>query len=129
MAYKSPLHTVDKISPRVQVIETSTLWSGILLKESRGTNRFRDSPDLRRSFAYPSTARTRLRGLSRALWLTILVIILFWWWLEEGKQSIQKGYEILQIDTQPSLDGLQFIAASHPYIHVCYPAHCSPCCS
>jgi hypothetical protein len=126
MAYSSPFCTPDGTPLRVRVVESSTPWSEILLQEVRTTIRFDSSQRLTGRFGYTSTAsyRTRVRSLSRLLGLTILVIILMWWGLDSGKHRIQIRYEVTHTSTQPKLDGLQFVDASHPYIHVDDPCHC-----
>ena len=131
MAYTTPLYTPDGTPLRIQVVESSTPWSEILLEELRTSIRFHNSPRLRGRFSYASTAsyRTRLRSFSRIVWLGILIIILLWWRLGRGKQSMRMNDEISQTSTQPNLDCLQFIDASHPYIHVGCLFHCHFSCN
>lgn len=130
MAYRALLRTPDGNPLRIQVVESSTPRSEILRQELRTTIRFHNPPRLTGSFGYTSTAgyRSHVRSFSRILWLAVLTIILLWWWLERGKQSMHLSYEASQTSMQPNLDGLQFIDASHPYIHVCCPCYCHlPC--
>lgn len=69
----------------------------------------------------PRFYKTKLEGLHKAIWLTVLIMICFWFWLSQQQQQIpfyQYGAKIST--TEPILDGLQFINASHPYIRVRY---------
>tara|TARA_R110002060_G_scaffold40081_3_gene51362 strand:+ start:1290 stop:1589 length:300 start_codon:yes stop_codon:yes gene_type:complete len=51
------------------------------------------------------------------LWLSVVLVVGFWWGWLRGQGGQYRGEMEIVLDV-PSLDGLQFIDANHPYIRV-----------
>ncbi|PBP22147.1 LigA protein [Diplocarpon rosae] len=116
MGYHSSFTTPGSTPFAPESVEASPPWSDSLLGELRTTIQF--NPPARVVYKYGSashrTLRTGLRGWSKALWLSFLLVLGLWWMLQ-GRLSSRNQYQQNTLH-QPKLDGLQFIDANHPYI-------------
>ncbi|QSZ34674.1 hypothetical protein DSL72_007528 [Monilinia vaccinii-corymbosi] len=99
-------------------------WSDISMENWRNGVDFRSPPPAYNEEALPETHqrfyKAKLESLHKAIWLTVLIMICFWFWLRQQQQQQQHihfyQYDTKILTTEPALDGLQFINASHPYI-------------
>lgn len=131
MVYISPFSTptatptaTSETPLRPQTSNTSP-WSEISMENWRNGVDFRSPPPAYDEEAQPETPhgfhKASLENLHKAIWLTVLIMVCFWFWLSQQQQQIhfyQYGLKISNVE--PTLDGLQFIDASHPYIRVRY---------
>ncbi|KAM0179040.1 hypothetical protein ACHAPC_008200 [Botrytis cinerea] len=61
--------------------------------------------------------KANLEQLHKAIWLTVIIVVCFWFWLSQQRQQIHfYQYDTKLSTTEPPLEGLRFIDASHPYI-------------
>lgn len=118
MVYHSPYSTPDGTPLAPDIIEASTPWSDVLLEDLRTTIQFNPPTRLIRKYGYGSH-KTRFRGWGKALWLSLFVIVGSWWVFWRGQNGRYRGEKKIAVDL-PTLDGLHFIDANHPYIRVCY---------
>ncbi|APA12000.1 hypothetical protein sscle_08g067700 [Sclerotinia sclerotiorum 1980 UF-70] len=127
MVYISPFSTPTATSTatsgtpiRPQTNDT-TPWSEISMENWRNDVDFRSPPPAYDEEAQPETHhrlyKANLENLHKAIWLTVLIMICFWFWLSQQQQEIRFHQYDTEISTvRPSLDGLHFIDAAHPYI-------------
>lgn len=131
MVYISPFSTPTAAStatnetPLRPKTNNSTPWSEISMENWRNGVDFRSPPPVYNEEALaeipPSFYKASLENLHKAIWLTVLIMICFWFWLSQQQQQIHFYQHDTNLTiTKPTLDGLQFIDASHPYIRVCY---------
>ncbi|KAK6586667.1 hypothetical protein PZA11_001724 [Diplocarpon coronariae] len=115
MGSRSSFTTPDSTSLAPELVEDSPPWSEVLLGELRTTIQLNPSARLIRKYGSAShrTWRARLRGGSKALWLSFFLAIGLWWKLQRRPSS---DGEDQSYPYQPTLDGLQFIDANHPHI-------------
>ncbi|ESZ90559.1 hypothetical protein SBOR_9055 [Sclerotinia borealis F-4128] len=127
MVYISPFSsptttpTATSETPLHQQTNNTSPWSEISMENWRNGVDFRSPPP-----AYdgeepleppPRFYKANLESLYKAIWLTVLIMICFWFWLSQQQQQTHfYQYDTKSFITQPTLDGLQFIDASHPYI-------------
>jgi hypothetical protein len=97
----------------------TTPWSDVLLGELGTTVQFQSPPILVGRCRYISRAScsTRLRNLSRFLWIALVFAICLLWALDRNENILfQNSKE--RYTEQLNLDGLQFVDANHPNIRV-----------
>ena len=116
MIYHSPYSTPDGTPLAPEVIEVSTPWSDVLLEDLRTTIQFNPPTRPTRRCGY-APHKTHIRGRRMLLWLSVVVVVGLWWGWLRGQDSRYRGERKIILD-DPSLDGLQFIDANHPYIRV-----------
>lgn len=124
MGYHSPYSTPDGTPLAPEVVEASTPWSDVLLEDLRTTIQFNPTIRLMRKYGY-SAHKSRFRGWGKALWLGLFVVVAFSWAFLR-RQDPRYHAEMKAIIDLPTLDGLQFIDANHPYIRVGSPRTCHP---
>jgi hypothetical protein len=110
---KSPWSTSESSPLRVSIVDSSTPCNELSLV-------FRTSPRLSARYGFGSsstTQRARLRDFVLLVWIISFTVIFLWWLLNRDRETSLFSYKInLSSSGLPTLDGLQFIDAAHPYI-------------
>lgn len=119
MGYHSPFSTPEGTPLTPEIIDTSTPWSDVLLEDLRTTIEFNQPAKLLRRYGYANrnSCKSYLRGWSKAIWLSLIVVVGVWWGLRARRERALQSDERKAL-IQPKLDGLKHIEASHPYIRV-----------
>ncbi|KAM3075396.1 hypothetical protein ACMFMF_006071 [Clarireedia jacksonii] len=103
----------------------SSAWSEISMGNWRNTMEFGTPPPAYREIPAQTlnrTYRNNLQSLYKPVCLTILITICFWWLFGQQRDQFHFSHYDIELSVkQPSLDGLQFISAGHPYIRVRNP--------
>lgn len=121
MGYSSTFSTPGSTPLRLQLIESSSPWSDILLQEQTFhafSSPIRESPIRIGTFNHApgGTRKTRFRRYHRALWLAIFLVVgSLGFWI--GKRSTQSRNKVNKLSI-PSIEGLQFIDVNHPGLRV-----------
>ncbi|KAK6607510.1 hypothetical protein H4I96_03745 [Botrytis cinerea] len=123
MVYISPLSTPTATSetPLRPPTNNTTPWSEISMENWRNGVDFRSPPPAYDEGEQSETPRrlykANLEQLHKAIWLTVVIVVCFWFWLSQQRQQIHfYQYDTKLSTTEPPLEGLRFIDASHPYI-------------
>ncbi|ATZ53830.1 hypothetical protein BCIN_09g06010 [Botrytis cinerea B05.10] len=123
MVYISPLSTPTATSetPLRPPTNNTTPWSEISMENWRNGVDFRSPPPAYDEEEQSETPRrlykANLEQLHKAIWLTVIIVVCFWFWLSQQRQQIHfYQYDTKLSTTEPPLEGLRFIDASHPYI-------------
>ncbi|EMR80933.1 putative alpha-arabinofuranosidase ii protein [Botrytis cinerea BcDW1] len=123
MVYISPLSTPTATSetPLRPPTNNTTPWSEISMENWRNGVDFRSPPPAYDEGEQSETPRrlykANLEQLHKAIWLTVIIVVCFWFWLSQQRQQIHfYQYDTKLSTTEPPLEGLRFIDASHPYI-------------
>ncbi|KAF7952515.1 uncharacterized protein EAE97_002012 [Botrytis byssoidea] len=127
MVYISPLSTPTATStatnetPLRPPTNNTTPWSEISMENWRNGVDFRSPPPAYDEEELSETPhrfyKANLEHLYKAIWLTVLIMICFWFWLSQQQQRIHfYQYDTKISTTEPPLEGLRFVDASHPYI-------------
>ncbi|KAK0110012.1 hypothetical protein ONS95_002674 [Cadophora gregata] len=116
MVYHSPYSTPDDTPLAPTVVDASTPWSDVLLEDLRTTIQFNPPTQLIRKYGYGSH-KTRLRSWGKVVWLCVFLVAGLWWAFLRRQDGRYRDNTKMVLDI-PTLDRLQFIDASHPYIRV-----------
>ncbi|KAM3076344.1 hypothetical protein ACMFMG_007165 [Clarireedia jacksonii] len=123
MVYISPLSIrspTARTPLHLQMSGASSAWSEISMGNWRNTMEFGTPPPAYREIPAQTlnrTYRNNLQSLYKPVCLTILITICFWWLFGQQRDQFHFSHYDIELSVkQPSLDGLQFISAGHPYI-------------
>ncbi|KAL2069198.1 hypothetical protein VTL71DRAFT_15536 [Oculimacula yallundae] len=114
MVYHSPYSTPESTPLAPEVVEATTPWSDVIIEDLRITIPFNTPSLLIRRYGFGSH-KTRFRGWGKSLWLSLFVVAGLWLAFWKRQDSRYLGERIMAVDL-PTLDGLQFFDATHPYI-------------
>ncbi|KAG0651696.1 hypothetical protein D0Z07_1666 [Hyphodiscus hymeniophilus] len=106
-------------------METPPPWStpessppdiGDTARQLKKTFQYKNSPGLSSRRGSNEFQRTRLQTFIIVTWTVALIFGGLWWLLDGERQSIVFNHSFNVLPGPPSLDGLRFIDAGHPYI-------------